>query len=234
MTEHRRIRGIEIRATDTGGKPGVTLQAIVPNVVDDYGSVWMAHCFDASLEERLPVLCWAHDWSDPLGPGTGFTASDNGPSVDFDYSDFEAVPQARRADAQVRDGTIRDCSVGFSVPAGGRREPTEAEMAKWPGVREIIETAQLDEISLVLSGAVPGAKVLAYRAAGATATVSEDAVIDLAKKVEAGEMTRAEAAIALDLLAGADKETDDGPGDEELAAELDQIEADADEALDLL
>lgn len=225
MTETRRFRGVEVRATTLeDGTPGVVLQTIRPGVVDDYGSVWDGHAFDESLGQRLPTLCWAHDWSDPLGPATGFDLSDDGPRVSFRFSDFEAVPQARRAHAQVTDGTIQDCSVGFWVPDGGRRAPTEAEMKQWPGVREVITRAMLDEVSLVLRGAVPGAKVLAVRTA--SGTVEESLVLDLAKRVTAGEITKEEALVALDLAAGGEP-----PAETEEVEEVDEAavlaEADA-------
>lgn len=233
MSEQRRFRGVEVRATTLeDGTPGVVLQTIRPGVVDDYGSVWDAHAFDESLGQRLPTLCWAHDWSDPLGPGTGYETSDEGPRVSFRFSDFDAVPQARRAHAQVTDGTIQDCSVGFWVPDGGRRAPTEAEMKTYPGVREIITKANLDEVSLVLRGAVPGAKVLAVRTAAGV--VDESLVLDLAKRVTAGEMTKEEALTALELAAAGteppveqndDDEVDDDEVLAEVEAELEEVES---------
>lgn len=193
-------RKAEIRAATVDGKPGVTLHCIKPGVVDDYGSLWMANAFDDSLATRMPTLCWAHDWSEPLGPAVDFETSENGPSVRFTFSDFEAVPMARRAHAQVSDGTIQDCSVGFWNAQ--RRDPTDAEKSQYPGIREVIEKAQLDEVSLVLRGAVPGAKVLAVRGA----KVAVDAAVDLARRVQEGEITQDQAKAALDLLA-----TDDAP-----------------------
>jgi HK97 family phage prohead protease len=201
MTTKRETRKAEIRAATVDGKPGVTLQAITTGVVDDYGSWWMPDAFDESLEQRLPTLCWSHDWSEPLGPATGFRTGDTGPEIDFSFSDFDAVPMARRAHAQVGDGTIRDCSVGFF--AAQRRDPTPEEEAQYPGIREVILKAQLDEVSLVLRGAVPGAKVLAMRAG----KIAVDAAVDLARRVQDGEITSEQAKAALDLLA-----TDD-PGE---------------------
>lgn len=229
MSEQRRFRGVEVRAaTLPDGAAGVVLQVIRPGVVDDYGSLWDAHAFDESLSQRLPTLCWAHDWSDPLGPGVGYETSDDGPRVSFRFSDFDAVPQARRAHAQVTDGTIQDCSVGFWVPTGGRRDPTEAEVKEYPGVREVITRAMLDEVSLVLRGAVPGAKVLAVRTAAGT--VDESLVLDLAKKVTAGEITKDEALTALELAATGAEPTDENDNDDE---EIDEaaILAEADAAL---
>lgn len=199
-------RKAEIRATTVGDKPGVTLHAIKPGVVDDYGTLWMPNCFDEGLAKRMPTLCWSHDWSEPLGPATGYTTGPDGPTIDFTFSDFDAVPMARRAHAQVTDGTIQDCSVGFIGTE--RRDPTDDEKAKYPGIREVMLEAVMDELSLVLRGAVPGAKVLAVRGA----KVAVDAAVELARRVAEGDITADEAKTALDLLmveeAAAEEETE--------------------------
>jgi len=200
MNRETRRRLARIRAANIDGQPGVTLHCIRPGVVDDYGSLWAADAFDASLALRMPTLCWSHDWAEPLGPPVEFRTSGDGPEVDFVFSDFDAVPMARRAHAQVMDGTIEDCSVGFSDAR--RRDPTDAEKAQYPGIREVIEEATLDEVSLVLRGAVPGAKVLAVRSGtGEPVTVPEDDVVALARRVNAGELTLADARTAMALLA---------------------------------
>lgn len=160
MSEHRTIGG-QVRAS---GPRTVTLQAIRPGVVDDYGSVWMPDAFDASLSARLPVLAWSHDWAEPIGAGISYTTGRQGPTVTCRFDDFDAVPRARQAYAQVKSGTIRDCSVGFSKVQ--RRDPTPDELERYPGVREVILSARMDELSLVLAGAVPGAEVLAVRSVG--------------------------------------------------------------------
>jgi len=235
--EHRALRAAQIRAVTEGGEHFIDLQIITPNVVDDYGSVWMEDCFDRSLDERMPTLAWAHDWSEPIGRGISWSRQPGeGPVVRFRLDDFDAVPTARRAFAQVQSGTIDDCSVGFSNTA--RRDPTADELAKWPTAREIIESADDDEVSLVLRGAVPGAKVVAYRSGQRAVTVPIDAVTELARKVNAGEITEEEAHTALELLSiddgqGEDGSHDDGgQGDDEATEALDALEAAADAALD--
>jgi len=236
--EHRAIRGAQIRAVTEDGQHFIDLQIITPNVVDDYGSVWMEDCFDRSLDERMPTLAWAHDWSEPIGRGVSWSREPGeGPVVRFRLDDFDAVPTARRAFAQVQSGTIDDCSVGFSNTQ--RRDPTGDEVTKWPGVREVIESADDDEVSLVLRGAVPGAKVVAYRSGERAVTVPIDAVTELARKVNAGELTEEDALTALDLLGVDDDQGDDDEGADgggaagALAdAALDELEAAADAALD--
>ena len=235
--EHRAIRGAQIRAVTEDGQHFIDLQIITPNVVDDYGSVWMEDCFDRSLDERMPTLAWAHDWSEPIGRGVSWSREPGeGPVVRFRLDDFDAVPTARRAFAQVQSGTIDDCSVGFSNTQ--RRDPTGDEVTKWPGVREVIESADDDEVSLVLRGAVPGAKVVAYRSGERAVTVPIDAVTELARRVNAGELTEEDALTALDLLGVDDDQADDEGADDGGAAgaladaALDELEAAADAALD--
>jgi HK97 family phage prohead protease len=199
--ETRRLRGVEWRSEGDGRT--VTLKPITPGVVDDYGTVWTADVFDASLATRLPTLCWAHDWSEPIGRATAVGKAEDGtPTIDFELDDPEAVPRARQAQAQVASGTIRDCSVGFVRKEW--RAPTSDELTRWPNATEVMIAADLDEVSLVLRGAVPGAQVVALR--DGRGTVAVDLVAELAKRVHAGDMTEAEAQVALSLT-----ETDEVP-----------------------
>lgn len=233
--EHRRMRGVDIRVSDDG-PASVVLQLIVPNVVDDYGSVWGARSLDKGLETRLPVLCWSHDWSDPLGSGVDWEGSDGGPRVKFMFDDFDAVPRARQAHAQLRSGTISDCSIGFSRVKDGTLEPTEAQQRDLPGIREYMQEAVAEETSLVIRGAVPGAKVLAVRTmAGEQVTVSEEFVVGLARQVAAGEITQEEAAIAVGLAGGvAPIDKPDPNLEAEAAAATAEAEALLAEALDVI
>lgn len=199
--ETRRAPGSEIRL-DTGddGTRYLTVRAITPGVVDDYGSLWNPHAFDASAARRMPTLTWGHDWAEPLGRAEHYEPSDDGPTLRFRVDDPDAVPTARRAIAQVESGTLDDVSVGFSGTE--RRAPTDEERRTYPGIREVIESANLDEVALVLRGAVPGAKVLSLRSAdGAEATIALDTVLDLGRQVAAGTLTQDEAIAAAQLHA---------------------------------
>ncbi len=193
----------EVRAVADGAAHVIELRPIVPFVVDDYGSVWAPDTFDEALDARLPTLAWGHSWVEPIGRGVEWAAEGDLRVIRFRLDDFDLVPRAGQAWAQVQSGTIDDCSVGFSNAV--RRygpELTPEELVRWPGIHEFIEKADLDEVSLVLRGAVPGAKVLAYRSRdGRALTVSEDDVVAAAKKIAAGELTEAEAKAMLALLA---------------------------------
>jgi HK97 family phage prohead protease len=198
VTERRVLHNLAIRAAEAAGHEHfVVVAPITPDVVDDYGSVWKPDTFDESLNQRLPVLGWAHDWSDPIGRGVEWSPSSKGPVIRFRFSDFGDVPQARRAWSQVKDGTISDVSVGFSRAPGGTRDPTQSESERMPGAKEIITRAGLDEVSLVLRGAVPGAKVLAVRS---RSTIAEEDVMAIAHRVASGEWTHARGEAEIERL----------------------------------
>lgn len=237
--EHRHGK-IEVRATsEKDGMHTVTLQPIVPLIVDDYGSVFMPDAFDASMAERMPTLAWTHAWSEPIGRAFRVESDGDLRSIEFRFDDFDDVPTARRAWRQCQPGpngepaTIDDCSVGFSNTK--RRPPTDEELERWPGAVEIIERADLDEVSLVLRGAVPGAKVLALRSRGGRVlNVDEDTAMDVARKVAAGDMTEEEGRAYLALVAVDDGQPDPGtpPPDPDVSDVATQALAEADAALD--
>lgn len=160
MTVHGRRAGGAVRATSR--REGVfEARAVAYGAVDSYGSVWWPGCLDASLNRRLPICCWAHDWARILGRATSWRSSPEGPIITVRLDVHDDVPDGRMAFAQLLSGTVTDVSVGFSNAK--RRDPTAAERQKWPGVKEVILQAQLDELSLVALGAVPKAEVLAVR-----------------------------------------------------------------------
>lgn len=239
----------ETRTGEVGNvKPNGTLDvlAVAYGVVDAYGSVWMPGVFERSAGERLPVIAWAHSRDDPIGRATGYRDSEEGPYFSARLDIGGAVPRADQAFQQMSPGpngeppTLSDVSVGFSVPEGGRRSPTEDELRRWPGAREIITEAILDEISVVLRGAVPGASILAgsVRSKRTGEMVDMDAVVAIAKKKSAGEITEAEADEALRLLSapaiGAPPDPDpEGEQTDTAEVELAAALADADAALDL-
>jgi HK97 family phage prohead protease len=228
--ERRTARGLEVRQKD--GMRVVRLRPIVPNTVDDYKSVFLPATFDASLAERMPTLAWGHNWQDPIGRAVDWGTDGDLRWIDFRVDDPALVPSAARALAQIESGTIDDVSVGFSGTQ--RRDPTDMELERWPGAREVIERADLDEVSLVLRGAVPGAKVLSLRSReGRVASVAEDVVMDVARKVAAGELTEDEGRAYLDLMATDAPElpptTDPNPVPD--TVDVDQALAEADAAI---
>lgn len=211
--EDRTRVGGEIRAVDDTGT--VEVIAVAYGVVDDYGSLWAPGVFARSLEERMPTFAFGHNWSEPIGRGVFAQDTDAGQYVTLRLDLDENVPRALQAHAQMRSGTLDDVSVGFSNVT--RRPPTDDEKEAYPGVTEVILDADLDEISVVLRGAVPGAKVLAVRAAGGQVDI--DAAVEIARRKVAGDLSEAEADEALRLLSiDPDEPAPDADVDEDAAA----------------
>lgn len=232
------LRG-EVRAVGDKGEGTFEVMAVAYSVVDDYNTRFRKGVFNESLEVRLPQIALGHDWKSTLGRATGWYETDEGlflpsrldmrrdPVTNLPYN-----PEAFRTwDAMMPpdgDGppTLEDCSVGFWRLADQLAED---------GVTDIVK-GDLDEVSIVLRGAVPGAKVLAVRSARTGEMVEVDSVVAIAEKVAAGEISQAAADEALRLLSspgtGTVSPTAAGAGGEpDPTAELIAAEADADAAL---
>ncbi len=165
---HRGVPAGRIRAevAEVEGKdiPTVTLQMLTYFDVDSYGSLWTPGVLTAGIRKRLPQLAWSHSWSEIIGRALPDTYVDNeiGPQLTFYFNNFDDVPTARRIYSQIKDGTLDECSIGFGWDYIAR-DPTEDEREQYPGVREVMIEAALDEVSIVLRGAVPNAKVIGVR-----------------------------------------------------------------------
>lgn len=239
MSKKRERRAAAVTDVAEDGRT-FTARVVAYDTIDDYGTRFTPGVFTESLGERMPVLAWSHDWGEPIGRATDHDDRDDGLYMTFHLSDPDAVPRARQARAQLGDGTLTDVSVGFM-----RRASRDAEDEE--GVVDITK-ADLDEVSIVLRGAVPGAQILSVR----SGAVSVDAVVEIAKRKAAGELSDEEAQAALALLssdesddddssgADAQNDDDDGSGDDdgtpdpEAAAVAEQLDADLDAALELV
>ena len=226
----RETRTGEIRAATEDGT--IEVLAVAYGVTDDYGTQFERGTFTDSLEQHLPVIAWAHSWDEPIGRATGFRETDEGLVLTARLDIGGAVPRADQAYEQARSGTLTDVSVGFMRRADEERD----------GVT-VITKADLDEVSFVLRGAVPGAKVLAVRSARSGEVVDLTAVEEIARRVVAGDIDQATADEMARLLSAppaatpltevdGDEVTGDGTGaalppiDEaaaELVAEAEQI-----------
>jgi HK97 family phage prohead protease len=145
-----------IEATKAGLPHIIGARVLTYNVLDEYNTGFDPGVFVKSMAERMPRIVWAHDWSDPLGRWTEYDKG-NKTALDLtgEFDSFDDVPQARRAASQLLSGTIDQFSVGFM---------TEAEQT-WDKFDDawLITEGTLDEVSLVLRGAVPGTKPLFMR-----------------------------------------------------------------------
>lgn len=193
--EYRAHRDIGFRVVGDGSARQAWATVCTYGKVDDYGSVWEPGCWKESLEAKLPKVTWGHDWLDLIGRVTDYRDSKETLDLELQFSDFDAVPRARQAWTQLRDGDIDEFSFGFE-----RKEWTtidaEGESKALPGATERIVRATMFETSPVLRGAVPGTKVLSVRAPARRrleGQVDVKVVLELARRLAAGEIDEAEA-----------------------------------------
>lgn len=221
MKHERRAAAItspEVAEHEHGGFIARVLRYGLP--ADDYGTSWERGVANAALEKRLPVLAWGHSWAEPLGRATRWWEEDDGLYMEFAFDNPDDVPRARQARAQVRSGTLKDVSIGFVREAS---EPNSDGTIN-------ITRASIDEVSIVLRGAVSGAQVLAVRSG---AVVSADLVAQLSAKLIAGEIDIAD--FLNEVKAAATAVPAPAPKGDDAPAPVDhaQLDADADAALDL-
>jgi len=120
---------------------------------------WADGCLDASLDERLPVLTWAHDWAEPLGRATSWRR--DGADVLLSW-EFDDVPRATQARTQMRPGrsgrppTITDISIGLTAMELEFTDPTGD--GSFNDV--LVTSGTVSECALTLRGAILGAQVL--------------------------------------------------------------------------
>ena len=136
-------------------KGQVEIDVVPYNVLDDYQTRFAPGVFSESLARRQPPMCWGHDWRDPIGHPLDFDDQPEKLRALYQLDNFEDVPRARQAYAQIKSGTIRDTSFGFDPQD---KVPTPDVEGAFDFTR-----AKLNEVSPVLIGAVPGAQVTGIR-----------------------------------------------------------------------
>lgn len=178
------------------------------NVVDDYRTIFAPGLFRESLESRLPRVVWAHDWAEPLGRYIDYDDTDTHLDLIGEFDNFDDVPRARQAYAQLKSGTIDEFSVGFM--------PLDGEIEQRDGDEFFRFTrARLDEVSLVLAGAVPNTQLLAVRQGtidtvrSPMLTVSKDFAAQTILDLHAGKIDLADALQQVKLNAVLEEEDPD-------------------------
>lgn len=154
--ETRSAKVLEVRA-NADGTHEADIRLMTYGVVDAYKTRFMPGVFARQIAEGMVSSCWAHDSTRPIGVVTDFRDSPETLDGTLKFLPFEDCPDARLAWSSMKNKAIRETSVGFERMADERN----VNMSE---VRDITD-ANLIEASPVLSGAVPGAKVLAVRTA---------------------------------------------------------------------
>lgn len=239
MNIERRVRPLELREAVPGSDGRQRwATAVTYGTVDSYGTTWTPGVFTEALAERMPVILYGHDWwtlDHVLGQGIDSREKDYGVDVLVEFADPEVIAAARTAMALIAGDkpVIRDVSVGFERRAWrAAKDLTEAEIKL--GATEAMDAAGMDELSLVVRGAVPGAALRSRM--GRRGAVDLEAVVEIARRKAAGELTDDEAQAAVDLLVVAEPgaETPPPPAEEHeeqvdhstIDAELEAILAD--------
>ena len=153
----------EVRDLDEGKREA--LVSIPWEVIDSYNSDFSRDCFDDYLGVRMPVVCWQHDKREPIGRAQSWQKGQRANEFVLRFSDFDAVPRARQAYTQMRDGDITDVSFYYD----------QAKAVAHPNVRSAVRftKARMPEISPVTVGSIPGASVTGVRQAADVAGVAE-------------------------------------------------------------
>lgn len=120
---------------------------------DSAGDILVKGCFAKSINERGPqsdtnrkiAFLWQHDIYDPIGKVLEIEELDDGAYATVQLSNFDAVPNAKRAWYQLNDGDINQFSFGYQY-VWDKMEYIEEEDAFL--VKEVV----LHEISVVTLG----------------------------------------------------------------------------------
>lgn len=211
----------EVRVVGDGSERQFDAIVCVYGVTDDYGTMWMPGCFTASLTRKLPKCVYHHQWSEPIGRVVSFDDTTERLQVRVQLDDFAAVPRARQVWVQLQAGedgaaTLDEFSFGFMREEWTISANDEDEWA------ERMIRAQLDEVSPVLVGAVPGTKTLAVRSVDAEGTVDVQQAAQLATRLAAGDIDLAEALTSLKEAAepaGPPQPPENEPSGDELPGE---------------
>lgn len=122
--------------------------------VDSDGDLLVKGCFAKSINDRGPesstnrkiAFLWQHDMRDPIGKIMKIEEREDGAYATVQLSDFDAVPNAKRAYYQLQEGTLNQFSFGFNYIWDKMDYDEEKDVF-------IIMEVKLYEISVVTMGA---------------------------------------------------------------------------------
>jgi HK97 family phage prohead protease len=125
-------------------------------VEDSYGDVVVRGAFEQSLADheakgRLPALLWQHRIDEPIGVYTKMVEDDDGLYVEGRLL-IDDDPQAKRAHAHMKAGSLSGLSIGYTLPSGGGEYDKEKDVF-------VLSEIDLWEVSLVTFPANDDARV---------------------------------------------------------------------------
>lgn len=171
----------QVRDVDDGKRQ--VLVSFPWETLDSYNTDFDRAAFDEHLQQALPIMVWQHVRSEPIGRAKEWQKTQAANEFVAGFSDFDAVPRARQAFSQLRDGELTDFSYGFD----------RAKSMPHPSIRGAVRfsSARMAEISPVSVGSIPGAVAVGIRAEAEVANVR--GLLDAGAIDEAGanEMLRA-------------------------------------------
>lgn len=143
---YRDIGTAEVHDVDDG-KHQVAVD--FPIVIDSYRSDFGPSAFEEGFRQQMPAMCANHNQDNLIGHAVSAQSLPNLHRLVGQFSDFDDVPQARRAFAHVRDGDYPGFSFHF----------VRGESIKHPNVRGAMRytKARMIEFGPVLAPSIPGA-----------------------------------------------------------------------------
>lgn len=122
--------------------------------VDSDGDLLVKGCFAKSINDRGPgsstnrkiAFLWQHDMRDPIGKIMKIEEREDGAYATVQLSDFDAVPNAKRAYYQLQEGTLNQFSFGFNYIWDKMEYDEEKDCF-------VIMEVKLYEVSVVTMGA---------------------------------------------------------------------------------
>lgn len=207
-TETRTAEIVEVRGPGTDkpdARPGFTAKLVSYGVPDTYRTSWTKGVFTRALEQRAAVgasipVVWDHNWADPVGQVVAYRDEQDGFYGDVEFDDFDAVPRAKQAYAQMQPNpTTGKPTMGqfsFAFARGEEEEDTEHR-----GVMKQTSVEKVQEFSIVLNGSVPGTGVQATRSAPG-GRVDARTAASIAARMAAGELELTDALVELRTAAG--------------------------------
>jgi hypothetical protein len=141
-----------------------------PVCVDSYGTDFGPSCFEAGWRRQLPVLCENHRQDRVIGRAVRAESLPEAHRIVGRFSDFDAVPAARAAFANIRDGIFPGFSFHY---VDGRTVPHPN------GTRGALRytRARMVEYGPVVAPSIPGTRVVGLRS-------SQDARGDLLAQLD--------------------------------------------------